>query len=78
MVRTQIQLTEEQMQALRVLSAEQGRSTAELVRTGVDRVLQESTREMRVKRLLSVVGKFNSGLKDVSENHDKYLTEDFL
>ena len=77
MVRTQIQLTEEQMQALRQLSAEQGRSVAELVRTGVDHVLRESTREIRVKRFLSAVGKFNSGLKDIARNHDKYLDEDF-
>jgi hypothetical protein len=76
MVRTRIQLTEEQMRALRRLSAEQGRSVAELVRKGVDHVLQESTREIRVKRFLSAVGKFNTGLGDLARNHDKYLAED--
>jgi hypothetical protein len=65
------------MQALRKLSAQQGRSVAELMRTGVDHVLRESDRDVRTKRLLSAVGKFNSGLKDVSRNHDKYLAEDF-
>jgi hypothetical protein len=65
------------MQALRQLSAEQGRSVAELVRSGVDQMLKETSREIRVKRLLSAVGKYNSGLTDVSRNHDKYLAEDF-
>ena len=65
------------MQALRKLSAQQGRSVSELVRTGVDHVLRQSERDVRMKRLLGAVGKFNSGLGDVSGNHDKYLAEDF-
>lgn len=77
MVRTQIQLTEEQMQALRQLSAEKGQSVAELVRTGVDQMLRDTNRKARAQRFLDAAGKFNSGLGDVSENHDKYLAEDF-
>jgi hypothetical protein len=76
-LRTQVQFTEEQRQALRRLSAQQGRSIAELVRTDVEHVLRESDREVRARRFLKAVGKPNSGLGDVSRNHDKYLAEDF-
>lgn len=65
------------MQALRQLSAERGRSIADLVRKSVDDMLKESSRESRAQRFLNAAGKFNSGLTDVSQNHDKYLAEDF-
>ncbi len=77
MVRTQIRLTEEQMQALRRLSSVQGRSMAELVRAGVDRILKETTHSAAAQRFLNAAGRFNSRLGDVSENHDRYLAEDF-
>jgi len=36
-----------------------------------------ATRAERVRRARSVVGKFESVEADLSENHDKYLEEDF-
>lgn len=77
MVRTQIQLTEEQARALKKLSAASGLSVAELVRRGVDRLLESPGTVDRERRWRSmrVVGRFRSGLSDVSVEHDKYLAE---
>jgi predicted DNA-binding protein len=76
MVRTQIQLTDEQARRLRRLAAERGISMATLVREGVDRVLDQEDREERWRRALSVVGKYKSGDNaNVSEEHDRYLEE---
>ncbi len=81
MIRTQVQFTEPQLQALRQLSAQTGKSIADLVRQSVELYLRAQrgpTREELVKRALSVVGMSSSGLTDVSVNHDKYLAEDYL
>ena len=77
MVRTQIQLTEEQAQALKALAARDGVSMAALVRRGVDRVLAESDEDAKWARALALVGKFRSGTTDVARRHDDYLAEDF-
>ncbi len=78
MVRTQVQLTEEQMAALKEMAVREKVSMAELVRRAVDTLL--ATRravgwEERRRRALEVVGRFDSGLTDVSERHDDYLAE---
>ena len=81
MVRAQVQFTEEQAEALRQLSAESGKSIAEIVRLGVELYLDAQTRPSRrerVERALRFAGKYSSGLTDVSVNHDRYLAEDFL
>lgn len=78
MIRTQVQLTESQMKALRQASAETGKSVAELIRQGVDRFLAtriEPTGEERIERAIRVAGRFRGGKSDVSVNHDKYLAE---
>ncbi len=80
MVRTQVQLTEEQIQALRKLSASSGRSVADLVRRGVDSYLntQPVARPAhQIERALRVAGRFSSGTADVSTHHDRYLAEAF-
>jgi Ribbon-helix-helix protein, copG family len=77
MVRTQIQLTAEQIEALRRLGVQRHQSMAELIRESVDQMLEQSDRAARAQRFLKVAGKFSSGLNDVSVNHDKYLAEDF-
>lgn len=80
MIRTQIQLTEEQAHALRELAVRQGVSMAELIRRSVAATLERESAEYeeRWKRAMSVVGMFASGLSDVSENHDKYLEEAYM
>ena len=81
MVRTQVQLTEEQIEKLRRISAENGKSVAELVRLGVELYLQSrskpDTDELR-ERARRMAGRFSSGEpNDVSEKHDDYLAEAF-
>ena len=80
MVRTQIQLTEAQVKALRRLSAETGDSIADLIRQCVELYLdakRRPDRRSRIERALGVVGRFSSGIKDVSRHHDRYLSEAF-
>jgi len=78
MVRTQIQLTERQARELKRLAAAQGRSMADLIRISVDKLLaqpgaQEDAR--RRERALGAAGRFNSGIADIAQNHDRYLAE---
>jgi hypothetical protein len=80
MVRTQIQLDEKQLQALRQSSSETGRSIADLVREGVDLYLssrKRPSREEQIQRALAASGKFASGTTDTSARHDHYLSEAF-
>ena len=80
MVRTQIQLTESQSQSLRQLSAATGRSLADLIRQGVELYLstqQRANRAEQIERALRVAGKYSSGTKDGSADHDRYLAEAF-
>ncbi len=78
MIRTQIQLTEEQARRLKALAAERGTSVAELVRQGVDDLLRRAAgpdmEEIR-RRAIAVAGRFRSGCSDISTNHDEYLAE---
>lgn len=80
MVRTQVQLPEEQLAVLRRMAAEEGVSVSELVRRGVAQLLEsrrKPTREELWERALSVAGKYRSGKTDIGERHDDYLAEDF-
>ena len=78
MVRTQIQLTEKQAKAVKKMASAQGVSVAELIRRAVDNIVNSSTTadtEERKRRALDIVGKFRSGKKDVSKEHDVHLAE---
>lgn len=81
MVRTQVQLTEEQLEKLRRISAENGKSVAELVRLGVELYLSAQQKpDIRVlrERARLAAGRFSSGAPcNVSENVDEYLDEAF-
>ena len=80
MVRTQIQLTEEQAKSLKKLAGKRHASLASLIREGVDMVLESSgavSDEERRRRALAAAGKFRSGKRDLSTKHDKYLDETF-
>jgi len=79
MVRTQVQLTEKQLEDLRRISAERGKSVAELVRLGVELYLssQQPDRKAIRERARLVAGRFSSGVNDLGKNHDDYLDEAF-
>lgn len=73
MVQTQIQLTDEQMAALKALAAERQQSVEDLIREGVDRLIQSTTDPDSVdrrQRALAVAGRFRSGLGDLARRHD--------
>jgi predicted Ser/Thr protein kinase len=77
-VRTQIQLTEQQARAVKAVAAPQGISVAEAIRRAIDVMTQSRSAidtEERRRRALRIVGKFRSGKRDVSKRHDAYLTE---
>lgn len=75
MVRTRIQLTEEQAQALKALAARDGVSMAALVRLGVDCVIGGTEDAERRRRALEAIGRFSSAHHDVARRHDAYLDE---
>lgn len=80
MVRTQVQFTEEQIQALRQLSVQTGRSVADLTRDAVSHFLlhHPGKNDVLLKGALSVVGAFTSGSHDGSTAHDQHLADAFL
>ena len=78
MVRTQIQLTEDQAKKVKKIAAHRGVPMAEVIRDAIDGVIRSEARtvlEDRRKRALDIVGKFRSGKGDVSKRHDAYLAE---
>jgi hypothetical protein len=78
MVRTQIQLTEEQAKAVKKIAMSRHLSVAELIRRAVDTMIKSSTvidGEERYKRAMDIVGKFSSGKRDISQKHDTYLAD---
>jgi len=80
MIRTQIQITEEQAATLRTLSAERRRPVAELIRAGIDSFLQKEagiSGERKRARAKSAAGKFASSAAKVSVEHDSYVAEAF-
>jgi hypothetical protein len=79
MIRTQIQLTEEQMAALRRRSQRENVSIAELVRQAIDafaRAEPPGRREVR-DRAIRAAGRFASGVRDTSSRHDEALADAF-
>ncbi len=80
MIRTQVQLTEEQVKTLKEIATRKGVSVSEIVRQSIENTIRsdmEISYEERCRRALEVMGKFRSGKSDVSVNHDKYLAEAF-
>lgn len=78
MVRTQIQLTEAQVSALQSMAASRQVSIAKLIRAAVDALVEREAGESREElaaRAKRTFGRFDSGLSDVSRDHDKYLAE---
>jgi len=78
MIRTQVQFTEDQIEALRERAAREEVSVAELVRRAVGAwVATETSSKERRRRALEVAGRYRSGRGDVSRRHDEHLAEAF-
>lgn len=79
MHRLQVQLSENQFQALREQAQSHHVSISHLIREAVDDALAASgllqDKSARWQNSLSIVGKFRSGKSDVSSLHDRYLDE---
>ena len=78
MVSTQVELTPEQVAKLQELAAQRHVSMTELIRQGIDHILEEAVspdRATLLERALEVMGQFESGYSDVSSRHDDYLVE---
>lgn len=81
MIRTQIQLTEEQYRRLRRLARNRGISVSEAVRRCVaDRLLPEEasmSREQLVRAALAVCGKYRDpkGGRRIAADHDRHLAD---
>jgi hypothetical protein len=81
MVRTQIQLTEEQATELKRLAHASGQSMAQVIRCAVDQYLAPGRRNSpadRKRRALEAVGSLRSETGDLSENHGAYLGAAYL
>jgi len=78
MIRTQIQLSEDQVEKLKELGAQRDVSMAELIRQAVDHWISTQgslSRAERKRRALSAAGRFRSDVTDLSEAHDRHLAE---
>ncbi|MCX6375807.1 MAG: CopG family transcriptional regulator [Armatimonadetes bacterium] len=76
MVRKTIHITEIQAWMLKQRARQERVSESELVRRGLDIVLETGSRSKEARqRALRAVGAFSSGDTDVSERHDEYLAE---
>lgn len=78
MIRTQIQLTEQQSIAMKGLAAAEHLSMAELIRRSIDMTIgkfpMQNSAEIK-QRALAACGKFSSGKSDISVRHDDYLAD---
>ncbi len=81
MVRTQIQLTEQQIRKLRARARERGLSLAEVIRRCVDSALSNEVhdRAKLYERAGRIIGCFpdKKGATDLAREHDRYLEKAF-
>ncbi len=81
MVRTQIQLTEEQARRLRRRAKQEGLSLSELIRRCVDQGLSSDigNRSELYRAAAGLIGRFpdQGGTKDLARGHDRYLADAF-
>ncbi|HEV8239536.1 MAG TPA: ribbon-helix-helix protein, CopG family [Thermoanaerobaculia bacterium] len=80
MVRTQIQLTEEQAAGVKELAQREGRSLADVVRESLDHHLRSRGVVARAdlkRRAVAAAGRFRSGCADLATAHDRHLVDAF-
>ena len=79
MVRTQVQLTDEQYRALKEVSRSGEESIASLIRRAVDQLLltRRPDRLALYRQASAAVGKYSAKDSDISVEHDRYLEGSF-
>ncbi len=81
MIRTQIQLTEDQLRRVKRLSRERSISIAEVIRSFVELGVSAEgpRRDVAYQRARLVIGRFRDreGARDLAREHDRHLDEAF-
>lgn len=77
MIRTQVQLSEEQARALKDTATARGVSIAEVIRQALDEHLGHQAGQFRRQRAIRAIGGYRSGRHDVSVRHDDHLADAF-
>jgi len=78
MVRTQVQLTEDQARRIKAVARKKRVSQAEVIRGFVDRMLplEEMPDDAEVRRrAIEAAGRIRSGKGDLASRHDEYSAE---
>jgi hypothetical protein len=75
MIRTQIQLEPSTYDEVKAYAHRLGVSVAELVRVSLKEKMTGGPQSSAWKDSLGVLGKYRSGLKNLSEKHDEYLSD---
>ena len=79
MVRSQIQFPREQLERIRMIARSEEISIAEVVRRAVDHYAEHNVSAAREETLRSraraVIGRYASGYRDTSTDHDRHLAE---
>ncbi len=80
MIRTQVQLSDSQMEQLKELAHRRGVPVAALIREGADIIIRSSgavDAAQQRRRAMAAAGRFHSGGKDLAAAHDRHLAEAF-
>jgi hypothetical protein len=78
MIRTQIQLSDDQARGLKRLAAQRNVSVAVLIREGAERVLADGEVDARWQRASELVGRYRDPALNVAAQHDRFLDEAYL
>lgn len=76
MPRVQVQVTNEQLEALRRQAEAKGEAVSAQLRKAIDAWVANEAHRVVVERALDAIGGYHSGLGDLAERHDDYLAED--
>lgn len=77
MIRTQIQLEESTYSEIKSVAATLGCSVSEFIRRSLKASLPAQRAKPKIYRSLKAVGRYRSGLRDLSTRHDEYLPDEW-
>jgi negative regulator of replication initiation len=77
MIRTQIQLEESTYSEIKSVAATLGCSVSEFIRRSLKASLPAQQAKPKIYRSLKAVGRYRSGLRDLSTSHDEYLPDEW-